>query len=433
VGINIEFKNSINGHTIQEKIWKSDKRFIDLLAGRRGGKNWIADRLAIKRIYQDLANGNGNKYHSFDRRLPSLHYWYVAPTYPMTKIFQKEIFTFLAENNAMALVQKDLTLSKNQLWLYPDILIEFKSADNPERLVGTGLNGIRITETARLKPTVWNDNLRPTLADKQGWAILDTTPLGYNWYAKEIREPALKDLEWDCFHWNTVDNTKVVGLADEVAKARESMPNKYFTRNYEASLDAFFGQVYEEFDREIHVADFDYEPNQYEVVTAGVDWGYAHNGSITVCGFRLDGGVDVLACESHSRLLVDPEWSNIAKELQAKYNIDAFYCGVDQPESIQIFKNNDIYAMQADNSVANGIFLVSSLLHIDSKNQALLRINSSCDNLIKGMTTYRYKPQKDGIDSDVVEKMNDDEVDSLRYCIASSKFYLKHLTDRVLI
>jgi hypothetical protein len=433
MAININFKNSIDGHKHQEKLWQEQSRFIDILAGRRGGKNWIADRLAIKRIYQDLANNKGNKYSSLDKRVPRLHYWYVAPTYEMTRIFQKEIFTFLAENNAMALVQKDLTNSKSQLWLYPEILIEFKSADNPQRLVGSGLNGIRITETARLKPNVWNDNLRPTLSDKQGWAILDTTPLGYNWYAKEIREVAMQSADWACYHWNTCDNDKVQGLIDEVNQAKLNMPEKYFKRNYEASLDAFFGQVYEEFTKNVHIQDFDFNPDDYDYIRVGVDWGYAHNGAMVVGGFRKDGSIDIIDEIAEPRLLVYHEtgdcWAKRGRQLVERYQVDSFYCGVDQPESIELLTLSGLDALPADNDVKQGIFTVSNLLHIDNNGKSLMRINPRCEKLIKGLSSYKYKPMKDGQDSEEVEKMADDEVDSLRYLLYSNKHLLPTLTN----
>jgi len=403
-----------------------------LLCGRRWGKNYISDRTAIKRIYQDLANGKGNKNANAQKRIPRLLYWFVAPDYSMTKIMRNEIFNFFAEANAMDLIQIDLTLSKNQLWLYPDILIEFKSADNPQKLVGVGVDGLRCTEVARMKSEVWNDNLRPCLADKQGWAIFDTTPLGRNWFVRDLYEPALTSPDWQVVTGHTVENTMVAGLAKEVELARKTMPDKYFRRNYEASLDAFFGQVYEDFKPSEHIKDFDFNREDYKTIRVGVDWGYAHNGAMIVVGYKLDGSIDIIDEVAEPRLLVYHDnadcWVNRAKNIMSDYGAVSFFCGVDQPESIDLLRLNNIDALPCENDVKQGIFTVASLFHIPEDGKPIIRINSRCKKLINGLLSYKYKELKDGVDSEEVEKMNDDEVDALRYCIYSNRHLLEYLT-----
>jgi hypothetical protein len=45
--------------------------------------------------------------------------------------------------------------------------IRFLSADNPDTILGDGFNGVIVDEAARLEKSVWDQNIRPALADKQ--------------------------------------------------------------------------------------------------------------------------------------------------------------------------------------------------------------------------------------------------------------------------
>ena len=60
--------------------------------------------------------------------------------------------------------------------------IRFLSADNPDTILGDGFNGVIVDEAARLEKSVWDQNIRPALADKQGWAVLISTPRARNWF-----------------------------------------------------------------------------------------------------------------------------------------------------------------------------------------------------------------------------------------------------------
>lgn len=56
--------------------------------------------------------------------------------------------------------------------------ITMKSADRPESLVGDGIDCLIIEEAAKIRKIVWEQYLRPTLSDREGWALFTTTPEG---------------------------------------------------------------------------------------------------------------------------------------------------------------------------------------------------------------------------------------------------------------
>ena len=412
------------------------------MAGRRGGKDWIGVRKAVKNIYEDLKLGKGNPDHlvSYEKGVPRLKYWFVAPTYGLIKEIVQHIFLFLPDE----LIQANQTRGNgNKLWLKPDILIEFKSADNPQTLVAAGLNGVYVTETARLKSSVWNDNLRPTLSDLQGWGIFTTTPLP-NWYIDEIRaltiEGDKKDPQWTGFFWTTEENTSCPGLAEEVERARKTMPEKNFRRNYLASPNAFQGQIFDDYKRDDHVKTWSVDYKRYRTVVAGVDWGYTHNGSIIVCGIDNDSRIDVIEEVSLPRIPVVSEnptqktWVTIAKEIQARYKekrgaefgVDMWSLAPDEPEHISAFKRNGIFPIKkANNSVSAGIETLGTLFFIDENNHKRIRVHESCKVLISELPRYRWKESGEGGIKEDPVKEDDDSVDALRYCLHSVKNYFK--------
>lgn len=433
--LTINLPTKIGGHPKQEWVWACTSRFIDLLWGRRAGKDWIGTRKMIKNIYQrDFRRSeHEQKSCSIRRDIPRLYYWCVAPSYALCKVVSKHLFGFLPEE----IIQEDNTRSNTpNIWLYPEIKIEFKSGERPERLVGEGLNGLYVTETARLKSSTWNDNLQPTLADKEGWGIFTTTPIGRNWYMEEIRplceEGDQRDEQWSGFHAKTVENTKMPGLVAEVERARKTMPKKYFLRNYEASADAFQGQIFDEFDSSIHLQDWEIDKSIYKVIVGGVDWGYTHHGGFVIIGITNDDDVHILEENTQSGIPCvsadnnQDTWAKRALEAQTRWGTELFYCGVDEPEHIKAFRDAGIYARGAKNAVQPGIQTIATLMHIDENKHTRLKIHkSNCPRLSKYIAAYRWMENKDGDLQEKPLKVNDDEIDMARYAIHSARKWLK--------
>lgn len=59
------------------------------------------------------------------------------------------------------------------------------SADNEDSVRGENFDLIIVDEAARISQTAWTDAIRPTLADRDGEAILISTPKGRNWFWHE--------------------------------------------------------------------------------------------------------------------------------------------------------------------------------------------------------------------------------------------------------
>jgi len=61
----------------------------------------------------------------------------------------------------------------------------FRSLDNPDNARGHTAHGIIVDEAPMVKARAWYEVLRPIISDTGGWALLQGTPKGRNWYWRE--------------------------------------------------------------------------------------------------------------------------------------------------------------------------------------------------------------------------------------------------------
>jgi hypothetical protein len=116
-----------------------------------------------------------------------------------------------------------------------------RGADNPESLKGVGLNYAVLDEYGQMKESVWEEAIRPMLMDSKGSAIFIGTPVGYNHFWK-LYQKEKDDPDYKSFHFMTVDNLAIEGIAEEVEKARTEMDPIRFSQEIEANFEALVGR-----------------------------------------------------------------------------------------------------------------------------------------------------------------------------------------------
>ena len=151
---------------IQWDVHNSKARFRVNIQGRRSGKSYSASREAEVAILQPNTRG-----------------WIVAPSYELASKIGREIHENLIIKYKFPTISKKVIngnlfyakfINGSEVWV--------KSAGTPDTsLVGEGLDWLIIDESAIINKLVWEQYLRPTLSDRQGWAIFVSTPRGYNW------------------------------------------------------------------------------------------------------------------------------------------------------------------------------------------------------------------------------------------------------------
>jgi|TARA_R100000093_G_scaffold1035_1_gene2599 hypothetical protein len=211
-------------HPKQELIHQSGARFRALCTGRRFGKSVLASREAIYNILIDGKRG-----------------WIVAPNYELTKKVFREVIIIL--NKVFPALIERQSEANTYIKLRNGSELVGKSADNPVSLLGEGLDFLIIDEAASIKREVWEEYLRPTLADRKGWALFISTPKGKNWFYEEyVRGKDRKVKHQDGWNYLTSDNPYIP--REEIAHAEKYLPERVFLQEFQGKFIEDIGGVF---------------------------------------------------------------------------------------------------------------------------------------------------------------------------------------------
>jgi hypothetical protein len=201
------------------------QRWACLVVHRRGGKTvaCVMDLIdAAMRADQAPADVRAKK--------PDPRYAYLAPTYAQAKDTAWEYLKRYTAN-VPGVEQRE-----------SDLMVRFRNggrvrlygAENYERLRGTYADGIVLDEYGDIDPRAWPEVLRPSLADRNGWAVFIGTPKGRNdFYA--IHKEAENSPEWFSM---TLRASQSGLLADgELADMRRMMTADQYDQELECSFD----------------------------------------------------------------------------------------------------------------------------------------------------------------------------------------------------
>jgi len=209
-------------HPAQLSIFNSEARFKVVAAGRRFGKSrlaaWI---LLIKALQSD-----------------SKDVFYIGPTFQQAKDIMWSMLKELGQDIII-----DAYENTARLTLVNGRKIFLKGSDRPDTLRGVGLAYVVLDEYASMKPNVWEQIIRPTLADVKGGALFIGTPAGKNHFY-ELYNEAKKEDDWETFSFNSTDNPYIDD--EEIEAARKSMSSMAFRQEFEASFETFTGGIFKE-------------------------------------------------------------------------------------------------------------------------------------------------------------------------------------------
>jgi hypothetical protein len=140
--------------------------------------------------------------------------------------------------------------------------LECRTEENPDQLIGEGLDAVICAEAARLKHRTWDQYLRPALADRGGWALLTSTPRGFNWfYDFYNRGQSEEDRYKDWESWTIPSAMNPILPAAEIAEAKQNSSPEAFAQEWEAKFIAYGGLVFPEFDQTKHVRPHKFDEN----------------------------------------------------------------------------------------------------------------------------------------------------------------------------
>jgi hypothetical protein len=211
-------------HDKQIEIYNDPHRFKVVCCGRRFGKTRMCSYITIVKALSK----------------PEQVVWIVSPKYAQTAIMWRMIKKYLPKAYVKDIKEGELVIE-----LINGSTIWAKSADNPDALVGEGLDLLIMDEAARVKPDAWEIALQPALSDRQGEAIFISTPKGKNWFYN-IYLRGLSHEEYKSFNYPSVANTTIQNFAKEIEARRQTTPELIFRQEYLAEFIDGGGEVFQD-------------------------------------------------------------------------------------------------------------------------------------------------------------------------------------------
>ena len=208
----------------QQEVWEDKARFKVVAAGRRTGKSRLA---AFKLIVNALQANKG-------------HVFYVAPTQGQARDIMWQ--TLLEVGHP---VISGSHINNLQIKLINGATISLKGADRPETMRGVSLKYLVMDEYADMKPSVWEQILRPALADQKGGALFIGTPMGRNhFYDLYQYGSSGQDSAYKSWHFTSYDNPMLD--PQEIETAKKSMSSFAFRQEFMASFEAQGGELFKD-------------------------------------------------------------------------------------------------------------------------------------------------------------------------------------------
>jgi phage terminase large subunit-like protein len=246
----------------QQKVWSDPVRFQVIAAGRRTGKSRLA---AWKLIIEGLAATKGSVF-------------YVAPTQGQARDIMWDMLLELG-NPVIA----SSHVNNLQIKLINGATIALKGADRPETMRGVSLKFLVMDEYADMKPEVWEQILRPALADQKGSAMFIGTPMGRNhFYELYTYACVAEDETFAGYHFTSYDNPLLDNA--EIEAAKKSMSTFSFRQEFMASFEAQGSELF----KEDYIQFSEDEPEVGEYYIAVDLAGFADVQKVTTKTKRLD-------------------------------------------------------------------------------------------------------------------------------------------------
>ena len=208
----------------QQEVWGNEARFKVVAAGRRTGKSRLAAYLLI-------VNGLQARHGQI---------FYVAPTQGQARDIMWQVLLEVGHS-----VVKSSHINNLQITLINGTIISLKGADRPETMRGVSLKYLVMDEYADMKPSVWEQILRPALTDQKGGALFIGTPMGRNHFYDLFQLAKLKEHDtYESWHFTSYDNPKLD--KNEIDMAKKSMSSFAFRQEYMASFEAQGSDIFKE-------------------------------------------------------------------------------------------------------------------------------------------------------------------------------------------
>jgi PBSX family phage terminase large subunit len=326
-----------------------------------------------------------------------------------------------------------------------DSTIIFRQLEDPDKLRSLNLSGFYIDEASQVSEAAFmllQGRLRGKGLRK---GFLTSNPNGHDWiYSWFVKQD----------HFNKEEAKKQYALVKAPSTENIHLPEGYvesmlaswsedrIRREIEGSFDAFEGQIYSEFRRDVHVVPPFAIPSDW-IRVMGMDHGYRNHAAAVWGAVDYDENIYIYKefyerewlieeiCKGHKKTNKPGIIEMCKGEKITQARIDP---SVRATRGATGFSDWDVYQenlprdfplMLANNDVATGIDRVKSYMKINpNTNKPRVFVFSSCTNLLNEIAQYRYKETMHTQVGKIAEKeapvkVNDHLMDAFRYLIMS--------------
>lgn len=380
-------KIQIRLHPGQSKAWKSEARFVAMIAGTGGGKSWYGPIW----LYREI------------QKYPKDGFLVISPTYPM---FQRIVLPRTKEFLG-AVTGGEYRAGERIYYLPTGGKVFFGSADNPFSLEGVHVRAVWMDEAGQMKREAWDVALR-RVGFYKGRVLITTTPYNLGWLKTEVFDRwKAGDRDYEVVQFPSILNPAYP--KEEFERAKATMPDWKFKMFYQGQFARPTGLIYQDFDPAKHVVEpFEIPASWRRVI--GVDFGYNNPTAAVWLAVNPDGIVYAYR-EYYQREKLPEESGREIKQLSGDDRIELVACDPSEPAAIEQYRRLGLPARAGYNAVKEGIEAVIALMKSNR-----FFVFRGLVNLLDEIENYRWAEKHEQLKDEPVKEY-DHAVDALRYAI----------------
>lgn len=406
-----------NPHPKQWLYHNSKAKYRVPCCGRRFGKSRMCGRDMTARMF-----------------IPDTYHWIVGPTYPLGekefRVVFNDLFRVLKLGRLSKNIKKSYDVKQGNMRIEMpwNTILEVKSAEKADSLVGEGLDSCIMAEAAVHRSDIWEMYIEPALLDKDGTCDFPSTPRGHNWYEQHWllgQDPFEEDYE--SWRFPTWENTAIFPLGEKdqrIQAIKRKVSEFHWLQEYCAEFTAIEGRIYDEFSRERNVLDIVYNPSWRNFQF--FDFGYSD--PFICLDVMVDPSDNVYVWrEYHVRHKTNQEhgMALMSRENPEQYHVTGRFGDPRDPDARRtlnsILSGVHIIArpLPVDRGIGEwmqGIEVVKQWMKIHDDGKTKFFVDRSCTNTIRSLERLQAKEGREGKNAKEGQKDYDDhEADAIRY------------------
>ena len=217
----------------------------------------------------------------------------------------------------------------------------------------------------------------------------------------------------DGYHLLDPEARRRVGEADTwYLIQRPKFRDEMWAEEFECDFAGSSHLVYRDFDPEVHVGDYQYDPDWPTYV--GQDFGYVNPTVALVIQVSPSEEVFVIRELYHTNRAITQLAYEFYRPLCEQFKVKAWHCDPSGPSYIAELRQAGIPATGRRTTIEEGVTLIRKLLRPPGGGPPRLHIDRSCENLIAELSAFCYHE-----DRETFAEGHDHGPDALRYFLVN--------------